>query len=298
MTHVLTLVADPDKGSLRPNMVEALRTALESHGAVVSPPDWLAPGAAADVGIAGLAPAEIRRTARDTVGGHPIDLAVQASAGRRKRLLVADMDSTIVTSETLDELAARAGLGDQVSEITARAMAGDLDFAGALRARVAMLAGLAVRHLDETRAGMVLTPGAKALVRTMKRQGAYTALVSGGFTDFADGIRDRCGFDEARANRLSITDAALDGGVLEPILDRHGKLAALHALCAARRIDPSQACTVGDGVNDLDMLTAAGLGVAFHGKPKVRAAAPHAVNHCGLVALLYFQGYREHEILA
>ena len=202
------------------------------------------------------------------------------------------MDSTIVTSETLDELAAHAGLKDQVAAITERAMRGEIDFKGALRERVAMLTGLPEDALAQTLAGIELTPGARTLVRTMRAAGAYTALVSGGFGYFTSRVAAMCGFDEDRANSLLIEDGALTGKVGEPILDRESKLATLEELAVSKNVPLSATMATGDGANDLPMIQAAGLGVAFRAKPAVEEAAPAAIRHGDLTALLYLQGYR------
>ncbi|MGF1610440.1 MAG: phosphoserine phosphatase SerB, partial [Kiloniellales bacterium] len=251
-----------------------------------------AEGVACDIAFDGADPVAAEAAVRERLTEAPLDIAVQPHAGRQKRLLLADMDSTIITGETLDELAAAAGLRERIAAITARTMAGELDFAQSLRERVAMLAGLPVAALEQALGRMALTPGARTLVQTMKAHGAYTALVSGGFTQFTSVARQRCGFDEDRANQLALAHGSLSGKVEEPILDRDAKLSTLRGLCAERSIAPEAACTVGDGANDIPMLQAAGLGVAFRGKPLVRQAARFRVDHGDLTALLYLQGYR------
>ncbi len=228
----------------------------------------------------------------------PVDAIVTPAEGRRKRLLVADMDSTIVTSETLDELAAHAGLGERVAAITRRSMNGEIDFAAALRERVAMLRGLPLAALDATWARTVLTPGAAELVRTMRAHGARTALVSGGFTWFTARVAALCGFDTHHANVLLDDGAALTGGLGEPILDRAAKLVTLRALAAEAGLGLGETLAVGDGANDLAMLGEAGLGVAFRAKPVVAAAARAKVEFSGLRALLFAQGFRAREIVA
>ena len=232
------------------------------------------------------------------VGGPFVDAIATPAEGRRKALLVADMDSTIVTGETLDELADFAGLKDRIAAITARAMNGELDFKAALRERVAMLKGLPVDALERTWQRVRLTPGARELVATMRAHGAYAALVSGGFSFFTSRVAALCGFDLHRSNTLLDDGAALIGRVGEPILDRDTKLATLTGLAAERGLELSATLAVGDGANDLDMLRAAGLGVAFRAKPIVAAAAQARVDHADLRALLFAQGYRAEEIVA
>ena len=295
MQLVLTLIADPAAPALTPTLADGVRAALAAAGASCGAPDWLAPDVACDLPFDGLDPARAEAAAAEALGDQPIDLAVQPRDDRRKRLLVADMDSTVVTSETLDDLAAFAGLKDRIAPITARTMAGELDFAQSLRARVAMLAGLPVSTLDEAAAQVVLSPGARVLVQTMRAHGAHTALVSGGFTDFTGRIRDACGFHDHQANRFVVENGVLAGRVEEPILDRDAKLTLLNRLCADLGLTPNAACSVGDGANDIAMLSAAGLGVAYHAKPKTRAAARVRVDHGDLTALLYLQGYRRAE---
>ena len=234
---------------------------------------------------------------RAALDGAAIDAIVTPAVGRRKQLLIADMDSTIVTGETLDELADFAGLKERIAAITARAMNGELDFKAALRERVAMLRGLPLEALERTWERVRLTPGARELVATMRAHGACAALVSGGFTFFTGRVAALCGFDLHRSNTLLDDGAALTGQVAEPILDRGTKLATLTALAADRGLPLSATLAVGDGANDLDMLRAAGLGVAFHAKPTVAAAAQVRVDHADLRALLFVQGYRADEFV-
>jgi len=298
MDSVLTLIADPAAAGLDDALLAAAVEALAEAGARPAPANWLAPGVACDLAFAGGAPDRAEAAVRARLAEAPLDLAVQPAAGRRKALLVADMDSTIVTSETLDELAACAGLKERIAAITARSMAGEVDFVESLRERVAMLKGLPVEALAQVGARTELTPGARTLVRTMKAQGAYTVLVSGGFTAITGSVREACGFDEDLANRLELRDGRLSGKVAEPILDRGAKLAALRRLLAERGLEAAAACAVGDGANDIPMLQAAGLGVAYRGKPAVRAAVRFRVDHGDLTALLYLQGYRADEFTA
>ncbi|MBU4432823.1 MAG: phosphoserine phosphatase SerB [Alphaproteobacteria bacterium] len=229
----------------------------------------------------------------------PVDLAVQSVANRRKRLLIADMDSTIINVECLDELADFAGVKDKVSEITERAMRGELAFEGALRERVGMLTGLSVDALQSCYDQRVrLNPGAKTLVETMAAHGARCALVSGGFTFFTSRVAKAAGFHLNRANTLIEADGKLTGQVGEPILGKEAKLAALVEETAALGLTPADALAVGDGANDLAMIEAAGLGVAYRAKPIVAAQAHAKVDHADLTALLYFQGYKASEFVS
>ena len=278
---MLVLIAAED------GLSEALvrRVAAAAGGGVV---DWLSPGEAAEISCPALPD---RTLVAEAVGDAAVDAAVVPAAGRRKRVLVADMDSTIVTGETLDELAAFAGVGDQVAAITRRSMNGELDFAAALRERVALLEGLDVSALERTWAGVTLTPGARVLVRTMKAHGATTALVSGGFTWFTGRVAGLCGFDVHRANVLLDDGRVLLGRGGEPILDRAAKLATMRELAAGAGVSEADCLAVGDGANDLAMIRAAGLGVAFRAKTVVAAEARTRVRFGDLRALLFLQGY-------
>lgn len=295
MDHVLTLIAPALGPALNQAHLRAAADALKALHATVGSPRWLKQAEAADIPFADIAPEQAEAAARAALDGTPIDLAAQPAAGRRKRLLVADMDSTIVTGETLDELADFAGLKDRIAAITARAMNGELDFAAALRERVAMLEGLSSEALERTYERIALTPGAATLVATMRAHGAVCALVSGGFRFFTARVRDRVGFHLDQANELIIEDGRLTGRVAEPILDKDAKLATLRRLAAEHALPMSAALTVGDGANDLPMLQAAGLGVAFRAKPSVAAAARVRVDHADLTALLWIQGYTDEE---
>ncbi len=243
----------------------------------------------------GIVAEDLARTLRSALSSLSADVNLQPSAGRRKRLLIADMDSTIITSESLDDLATYAGIGDKIAPITARAMRGELDFEEALKERVAMLAGHPSSLLDRLLSEVVVTQGAQALVATMRRDGAYTALVSGGFTSLTGPVRERLGFHTDRANTLNVADDCFTGTVGEPILGRDAKLVALNSFCTELGIDTANAVTVGDGANDLAMLQAAGMGVAFRGNPAVREAAGFRIDHGDLSGLLYLQGYKKSE---
>jgi phosphoserine phosphatase len=294
--HVATFIAAADGPRLSAEAV-ANWSAAVGAGAI----DWLEPGVAADVTIL-LAPEALpqaRAALQAAAAAGGVDVVVQQKAGRRKSLLVADMDSTMIEQECIDELAAFAGLRERIAPITARAMRGELDFDNALRERVALLAGLDVAIVATIlRERVTFTRGARALVATMRAHGAYAALVTGGFSCFAEPIAARLGFDEARANRLETRDGRLTGVVTPPIAGAQAKLAALGALQAARGLPRAATLAVGDGANDLDMLAAAGLGVAFHAKPRVAAAASARIDHADLTALLFAQGYRRADFIA
>lgn len=283
--HVLTLIAPP--GELSAAAIARVRDAVRGGEPVV-----LSEGEAADIPCHAPPVPDDVQAALDAA---PVDAVLTGATGRRKRLLVADMDSTVVTTETLDELAAYAGLGAEVAAITRRSMNGELDFAAALRERVAMLRGLPLGALEQTWATTTLMPGARELVATMRAHGAYTALVSGGFTWFTARVAAACGFDTHRANELLHDGAALTGAVGEPILDRGAKLATMQELAAQHGLALADCLAVGDGANDLAMIGAAGLGVAFHAKPIVAEGARARVDYCGLRALLFMQGYSARE---
>lgn len=295
MESVLTLIAAPGSAALDEGMVADVRAALKDLGADTAAPNWLAPAEACDLPFAMLAPEQADALARHRLDGKPLDVVAQPVDGRRKRLLVADMDSTIVTGETLDELAAFAGLKDHIAAITARAMNGEIDFKSALRERVALLSGLSADTLEKTWDRISYTPGARQLVQTMRANGAYTVLVSGGFRFFTSRVRAQCGFDLDEANDLEIAGGKLTGRVMEPILDRETKLATLIRVAGERQLPLKMAASVGDGANDLGMIKAAGLGVAFRAKPVVAAEARVRIDHGDLTALLYAQGYRRDE---
>ena len=290
MNSILTLIA---ANRLDDTMLSRIREAMPQS----AEPVWLAPGKAADIAFDGLRDGEAERRARAVLNDAPVDLIAQSKDGRRKKLLIADMDSTMVVGETLDDLAAHAGLKDKIAAITARAMNGEIDFKGALRERVGLLAGLSETALEDTWRHLELMPGAQALVGTMKAQGATAVLVSGGFDFFTGRVRERCGFDEDRANRLEIAGGKLTGNVGEPILDRDSKLFHLRDFAAQLGLSMSETLAVGDGANDLDMIRAAGLGVAYHAKPVVAGEARFRVDHGDLTALLYAQGYRQDQFV-
>jgi phosphoserine phosphatase len=308
VTHVATLIVDPAAPILEETHARRAAEVLPGLGEL----RWLAPGVALDLpfapGVAldlpfapgaGEANDHILARLRDALAHEPIDIVVQRSVGRRKRLLVADMDSTLIAQECIDELADALGLREPVAAITARAMRGELAFAPSLRERVALLRGLdletAFRVID-TR--VTLTPGAAVLARTMRAAGAMTVIVSGGFTIFTARVAAALGFEADVANTLEIADGRLTGAVAEPVLDREGKARVLEAFRDARGLAGADTMAVGDGANDLAMIAAAGLGVAFHAKPAVAAAARARIDHGDLTALLYIQGYARTEFVA
>ncbi len=297
MTHVATLIAHPAQPIPDDVGRQAARN-LPAAGA----PAWLDPGLALDIPFTppgGNNNRMIAETLRGALGGARIDVVVQQAAGRRKRLLLADMDSTMIGQECLDELADFVGQKARVAAITERAMRGEVEFAPALRERVALLAGLPAGVVDEVIAKRItLTPGARTLVRTMRRHGAYTCLVSGGFTVFTARIAALIGFDEDRGNRLVIgEDGRFLGTVAEPVLGRDAKLETLRELRRKLGLARHETLVVGDGANDLKMIGDAGLGVAFRAKPLVAEAAAARIDHGDLTALLYVQGYRGEEFV-
>jgi phosphoserine phosphatase len=279
MQSVTTLIAKPDAEAVLRACVKELNTVA----------DWLAPTAC---DITGVSEAAVLAA----IGDRSIDIVVQAAGGRRKRLVVADLESTIIENEMLEELADFLGLRAHVAEITRRAMNGEIDFVGALTERVALLRGLPESVLDEAAQCIRLMPGAQALIATLRRAGVKTALVSGGFTVFADRVAAELGFDRVVANRLEIAGGKLAGTVCPPIVTGATKRDTLVALAGEFDLALDETMAVGDGANDLPMLGTAGLGIAFHAKPAVAAASRWRVDYADLTALLYAQGYREHEI--
>lgn len=285
---IVTILAAPDRADLDAARVDAARRGLTGDAAT-----WLARGVAAEFAVPS---AEGFAATWAEAHGAGFDLAIQPDGPRRKHLLLADMDSTMIGQECIDELAAHAGVGPHVAAITARAMNGELDFEAALTERVGLLAGLTEDVVAEVLAERItLAAGGETLVATMRANGAWTALVSGGFTVFTGPVRGMLGFDEDRANVLHAGEGRLLGTVQMPILGREAKVAALNEIAAAKGLTPADAIAVGDGANDLPMLLAAGTGVALHAKPSVAAQAPIRLDHADLTGLLYLQGYRSDE---
>ena len=299
MSLVATLICNPASPALDSTIVDGARAVLPSPG----PAQWLFNEVAVDI------PFESQDAGRDDIkaieqrlrrarSDLPIDVVVQPRIGRRKKLFLADMDSTMIGQECIDELADFAGLKAHVAAITERAMRGEIEFESALRERVALLKGLPVSVVDEVLDKRItLTPGGRELVMTMRAHGAYTCLISGGFTLFTKVVAAKVGFQENRANQLQVAGGKLTGEVVEPILGRATKLATLIELTESFDLDEIDTLVVGDGANDLGMIQAAGLGVAYHAKPAVAAAAAVRIDHGDLTALLYAQGYRRDEFV-
>jgi phosphoserine phosphatase len=294
MSLIATLISNPTARALTPE--RAAQSVARFGGDI----DWLAEGIACDITL----PENLSRDGADAalrpmLADSPIDLVIHEKTGRRKRILIADMDSTMIEQECIDELADEVGLKEHVAAITARSMNGEIAFEPALRERVALLKGLGVEVIERiVTTRLTLTPGGSTLVRTMRANGAWTALVSGGFDAFTSRISALIGFDEHQANRLLEADGFLLGTVAEPILGREAKATALLAIAARLNLSPADAIAVGDGANDLDMIRLAGTGVALHAKPAVAAQADIRIDHGDLTALLYVQGYRQAEFLA
>ena len=310
MFYVATLISRPDRPAVTDDLAQKAARYLP-HG---RPLGWLDPGVAMDIpfliddaeddgpgdGKDDALLKDITGDLHDIIGGEAVDIVIQPHQGRRKKLLIADMDSTMIGQECIDELADYAGLKSRVAAITERAMRGEIAFEPALRERVALLKGLPATVIDTVIDERIrLTPGGPVLVATMRANGAYTCLVSGGFTAFTSRIAAMIGFDEQHANRLSIdAGGKLTGEVIEPILGREAKLDMLKRLRVHLRLGREDTLAVGDGANDIPMIEAAGLGVAFHGKPAVKEAAAARIDHGDLTALLYAQGYRRDEFVA
>ena len=289
--YVVTLLTAPSNPSLESALVENLRNAWGGGDA-----DWLAVNEAAEFAVEQI-PSNFWDVWESLQAGG-VDLVIQPAEGRRKKMLLADMDSTMIQQECIDELADEAGVGERVKDITARAMNGELDFEGALIERVGLLKGLPVTVIDKVLADRItLMPGGKALLATMKANGAYAALVSGGFTAFTTKVAAELGFDENRANTLLTHSDELSGDVGRPILGREAKVQALEEITARLGISEDEVIAVGDGANDLGMLTRAGAGVALHAKPSVAAQCNVRINHGDLTALLYVQGYKKAEFV-
>ena len=284
MASVLVLIAAPGSGAITSHVVDALGDVGGGK------PVWLSEGEACEF----EAVPDVDKLLR----GLPIDVNLVETHNRRKKLLIADMDSTMIHQECIDELGVMAGVGDHIKDITTRAMRGELDFEAALKERVGLLKGLDQSVIAQLlRERITLMEGGKTLLATMSANGAYTALVSGGFTAFTSHVAAALGFDENRANTLMIDNGKLTGEVAMPILGKEAKVESLKRICTTRGISEAEVIAVGDGANDIPMLLEAGMGVALHAKPKVQEAAPISINHGDLTALLYLQGYKKSEFI-
>jgi len=291
MDFVITLIADSNRLRLPQAFVDSMAQVLAMQDVTVSKTTWLKEGVAVDLFVQHSAADTLDAIVQEAIRGYHFDAIVQPVAARRKKLLVADMESTMVDVECLDELAKYVGLEKKISAITERAMNGEIDFTQAITERVGLLKGLPESALQEVMDKKVKPmPGAEALMRAMKKSGAYTLLVTGGFDFFAARIAKMLGFDEYRANQLEIADGKLTGNIIPPILEKDAKLAAMQETCKKRGIKPEEVLAIGDGANDLPILLAAGLGVAYHAKPTVRTQAKARINHCNLSSLAFALG--------
>lgn len=299
MKNAATLIVSPEANPLTSEDLALARAALAESGAEILGTEWLSEGEAVDLFFAGLENIAAQQTLAQVFANRPVDVLCQPTTGRKKAMLIADMDSTIIEIECIDELADLVGLKDEVAAITEAAMRGETDFEAALKERVALLAGLDEARLDDLYGQRVtMTAGARELVATMNAAGALTCLVSGGFTWFTGRVAADLGFAETRANELIIENGKLTGAVGKPVLGADAKLASLKEFREGQGLSPDSVLAVGDGANDIPMLQEAGLGVAFHAKPKTRAAAGAAINHADLTALLFMQGYHREEFVA
>ena len=290
--YVLTLVAPAHFGALNQELLTFVQSQTGVNDLHILVEDIA-------VDLRGIQPASLKREdLKNFLNTQPIDWCLQPEAGRRKKLLISDMDSTIIGQECIDELAAYAGIGEKVAAITERAMRGELDFAASLTERVALLAGLDSAIIESVlKKRITLNAGTKALVATMRRDGAYTMLVSGGFTVFSERVASMAGFEAHHANTLEIHDQQIAGKVTHPILDKHAKRHLLDAALKRQSLDASESVAVGDGANDAEMIEAAGLGIAFRAKPYLQSRADASITHTDLTTVLYFQGYHAQEII-
>jgi phosphoserine phosphatase len=294
-SHVLTLIGNARSAPLEPVHIERVCRRLATTGKV----DWLAEEEACDLFLdSPLSAADITAQARDALSGTAIDTVCTSIGERRKKLLISDMDSTVIDQECIDELGDAIGIGSRIREITAAVVNGDISFADALRERMALMKGMergVLKSVYEDR--ITLKSGARTLVQTMRHHGAFCILVSGGFSFFTRRIAERIGFHDHQGNELAFADAKLTGEVVEPILGRSAKLDTLTRLCNEKGLKPSGVLAVGDGANDIKMIEAAGLGVAFHGSDSLRKQANACIDHGDLTALLYIQGFRKSEFV-
>lgn len=294
-SYVLTLIGSMDSAPLEPGHVARVRQSLGT----AAREDWLAENEACDLFIESpLCAAGIADQARETLSGTAIDAVCTSTQGRRKKLFISDMDSTVIDQECIDELGDAIGLGSRIREITAAVVNGDMSFSDALRERMALMRGTKRTVLESVyEKRITLKSGARTLVQTMRRQGAHCVLVSGGFSFFTSRIAERIGFHDHQGNELVFEDAKLTGEVLEPILGRSAKLNMLMKLCGEKGVTPCEVLAAGDGANDIKMIKAAGLGVAFHGSQSLKHEANACIDHGDLTALLYIQGFHKSEFV-
>lgn len=295
-SNVLTLIGNAESAPLEPVHIERVCRRLGTPGKV----DWLAEREACDLFFdSPLSAVDIAEQARDALSGTAFDTVCTSTLGRRKKLLVSDMDSTVINQECIDELGDAIGLGSRIRDITAAVVRGDMSFADALRERMALMKGMERRLLISVYEERIsLKAGARTLVQTMRHHGTYCILVSGGFSFFTHRIAERIGFHDHQGNELVFEDGKLTGEVQEPILGRTAKQKTLMRLCDEKGFEPSDVLAVGDGANDIEMIKAAGLGVAFHGSDSLREQANACIDHGDLTALLYIQGYRKSEFVS
>ncbi len=298
MTNVLTLVANHTSADNIRNAIDETKFSMKKFGILTTHPIWLSQDKACDIMIEENSKTDYLQQIDKICEVHELDYCLQPKLDRRKRLLLADMDSTIITVECIDELAEFAGLREEVSAITEKAMRGELDFKDAFRKRVGMMKGLSKDVLHQAYEDRVdITPGAKQLVSTMKLNGAYTALVSGGFTFFTSRVRTEVGFDMDESNELMFGPDGLTGEAQEPILDSSAKLNRLIQLRNNMKLKSREVMAIGDGANDIPMIREAGLGIAFRAKPVAIEAADASVKFGDLTTVLYYQGYSEAEFV-
>lgn len=301
MSLVLTLVSAPNRPDLDSGIIRAIRAALAGAGAAPAEPDWLAPDLACDIGFRQIDAAAAQDITRSLLQSRRIDCYAQPVLGRKKRLLVCDMDATIVTGETLDDLSVFVKDKAAIDALTQKSVNGEMSFTESLIARAELLKGLTETEFAAAYAKVELSPGATTLIRTLRADGAYTALVSGGFRYFTSRVRDRVGFFADIANDFEMKDGKTTGKLISPIVDpegEYGKLGRLKHLAKKLGLDMSATAAIGDGANDIPMLSAAGLGCAYRGKAKVKAAIRCQLDHADLTGLLYFMGYRQSEFVA